>query len=166
MNLLLIRHADAMPLGDSGANSDEDRPLSALGHSQCAPLARALERLGALPEIVLTSPLLRARQTASDLLEHWTGKAPELRVAEELAPGHKRRKLAKILAGLTADTVALVGHMPDLGALGGWLIGDKTAELALTKAGAAYFRSEMVPCKGSAALTWLVTPDWCKAVGG
>jgi phosphohistidine phosphatase len=166
MNLLLIRHADALPLADGGTNADEDRPLSALGHSQCAPLARALERLGIRPEVIVTSPLLRARQTASDMLEHWNGKPPELRVAEELAPGHKRRKLAKLLAGLTADTVALVGHMPDLGSLGGWLIGDKTAQIRLTKAGAAYFRSDMVPSRGSAALTWMVTPEWCQAVGG
>jgi phosphohistidine phosphatase len=166
MNVLLIRHADALPVGEGGSHDDESRPLSDRGHAQCAPLARALDRLSVRPGVVLTSPLLRARQTASGLLEHWNGTPPELRVAEELSPGRKKSKLAKVLRGLTAETVALVGHMPDLAYFAAWLIGDKQAQLDFAKAGAAFLRSDLVPCKGAAALAWMVTPEWCAAVGG
>src|SRR5947209_3307996 len=107
MNILLIRHADALPAGEGGILDDESRPLSEEGKAQCAPLARALERFGARPGIVVTSPLLRARQTASGLLQNWDGTPPELRIAEELAPGAKKSKLAKMLRGLSAETIAL-----------------------------------------------------------
>src|SRR5438105_4961562 len=106
MNILLIRHADALPAGAGGNLDDESRPLSDEGVSQCAPLARALERLGIRPGVLVSSPLLRARQTASGLLQNWEGTPPELRIAEELGPGGKKTKLAKILRGLTAATVA------------------------------------------------------------
>jgi phosphohistidine phosphatase len=164
MNILLIRHADALSAGESGAVDDESRPLSDAGHAQCAPLARAIERFGARPQVVISSPLLRARQTASGLLPVWDGSPPELRTADELAPGAKRSKLARLLRGLSAETVALVGHMPDLGQFAAWLIGSKKAHIDFAKAGAACLVTDTVPGKGGAALVWMVTPDVCAAV--
>jgi phosphohistidine phosphatase len=165
MNILLIRHADALPAGDGGSLDDESRPLSEVGVAQCRPLARALERFGVRPEVVISSPLLRARQTASGLLQNWDGTPPELRIAEELAPGARKGKLAKLLRSLTAQTVAMIGHMPDLGLFAAWLIGSKKVHIEFAKAGAAYLISDTVPAKGGASLTWLVTPEVCSAVG-
>ncbi len=164
MNILLIRHADALPTGEGGAADDESRPLSETGHAQCAPLARAIDRFGVRPQIVISSPLLRARQTASGMLPTWEGAPPELRIADELAPGAKRNKLARLLRGFSAETVALVGHMPDLGLFAAWLIGSKRARIDFAKAGAACLVSETVPAKGGAALVWMVTPEVCAAV--
>ena len=166
MNILLIRHADATRAGDAGVLDDESRPLSETGVAQCPPLARAIRRFGLQPEIVLSSPLVRARQTASGLLQNWEGTPPELRILEELAPGGKRSKLAKVLRGLSADTVALVGHEPDLGQFAAWLIGSKKARIDLAKAGAVWLVSDTVPAKGGAGLTWMVTPELCAAVAG
>ena len=59
MNILLIRHADALPAGEGGATDDETRPLSETGFAQCLPLARAIDRFGARPQVVISSPLLR-----------------------------------------------------------------------------------------------------------
>jgi phosphohistidine phosphatase len=166
MNILLIRHADALPLGEGGIQDDESRPLSEQGHAQCAPLARALTRLGVRPEVVVSSPLLRARQTASGLLQAWDGTPPELRIAEEAGPDGRRTKLAKLLRGLTAETVAVVGHMPYLRQFAGWLIGGKKANLDLAKAGAAYLASETHAAKGGSELCWMLTPEICKAMAG
>jgi phosphohistidine phosphatase len=164
MNILLIRHADALPAGESGVSDDESRPLSETGQAQCPPLARAIERFGVRPGVVISSPSLRARQTASGLLPTWDGVPPELRIADELAPGAKKNKLAKLLRGLSAETVALVGHMPDLGLFAAWLIGSKKARIDFAKAGAACLVSDTVPAKGGAALVWMVTPEVCAAV--
>ncbi len=164
MNILLIRHADALPIGQGDILDDESRPLSEAGVAQCPPLARALERFGARPGIVVSSPLLRARQTASGLLQNWAGTPPELRIEEELAPGSRNQKLAKLLRGLNATTVALVGHMPDLGLFAAWLIGSKKVRIEFAKAGAAFLVSDMVPAKGGATLIWMVTPAVCAVV--
>ena len=164
MNILLIRHADALPAGGGGVLDDESRPLSGEGVAQCGPLAQAIERLGVRPAVVVSSPLLRARQTASGLLQKWEGTPPELRIAEDLAPGAKKSKLAKLLRGFTAETIALVGHMPDLGLFAAWLIGCKKARIEFAKAGAMYLICESMPAKGGASLEWMVTPQVCAAI--
>jgi phosphohistidine phosphatase len=161
MHILLIRHAEALPLGTGDIMDDASRPLSEAGVAQCPPLARALERLGSRPGIVISSPFLRARQTASGLLQTWEGTPPELRIEEVLAPGGKKTKLAKVLRGLTQETVALVGHMPDLGQFAAWLLGSKKVRFDFAKAGAACLVTETVPAKGGAALRWMVTPEVC-----
>src|SRR5205807_2522803 len=70
MRLYLIRHADAAPLGEGGVADDRDRPLTELGHSQCQALAAALQKRDVKVDQIVTSPLLRARQTAEDVQQH------------------------------------------------------------------------------------------------
>ena len=113
-------------------------------------------------ERLVTSPLLRARQTAEEVLEHLSSPTPELHTCDHLAPGGKRRKLTRFLRGLGAQSVAIVGHMPDLGLYASWLIGSKKVQIDLAKAGAACIHFEDKPDKAEGVLTWLVTPQWCK----
>ncbi len=162
MDLYLIRHADAQPLGEGGIQDDAERPLTALGQAQCGPLAAALQRQGVRLARVVASPLLRARQTAEGLLKNLTPPTPELHTCDHLAPGGKRRKLTRFLRGLGVRSVAVVGHMPDLNLYAGWLIGSKSAQVELAKAGIACIRFEQDPAKGAGILTWLVTPQWCQ----
>jgi phosphohistidine phosphatase len=165
MDLYLIRHADALPLEAAHTDSDADRPLSVTGQEQARALAAGLQRRGVQLNYLITSPLARARQTAEGILRHWPegGAVPELRVCEELAPGGKRRKLARFLGGLAGEGVAVVGHQPDLGEFGGWLLGHRKDPLDLAKAGVALVRCEDGPGKGRGYLVWLVTPDWLNA---
>ena len=160
MDLYLIRHADAAPLGEGGITRDEVRPLTAKGQEQAKRLASALNGKGIRLGMVLSSPLLRAHQTAERMLQEWPHPAPELRVCEELAPGGKRRKLSRFLRELAADKVALVGHEPDLSRYAAWLIADKKARLELAKAGVAYVLCDPPLRKRDGTLVWLVTPDW------
>jgi phosphohistidine phosphatase len=163
MDLFLIRHAEAAPLGD-GVKDDAERPLTPAGAAQCELLAKALQCLGIRLDRVATSPLLRARQTAERLLADWPAPLPQLDECDALAPGGKTRKLARYLWKKGAGSVALVGHMPDLAEHAAWLIGSKKAQLEIAKAGAAYIECEKLPAKGSGMLTWLITPSWCRAV--
>jgi phosphohistidine phosphatase len=160
MDLYLIRHADAAPLGESGSTDDATRPLTAEGQQQARDLAGGLKRRQIHPSIVVTSPLLRARQTAETMLDSWGAGAPPLRECEDLASGGRRRKLLKFLRDLGQDHVALVGHQPDLGEFGAWLIGSRKAQLDLDKGGVACLRFAEEMKKGMARLVWLVTPAW------
>ena len=160
MELYLIRHAEAVPRGKNDNVADEDRPLTPNGESQARAVASGLQRKGVALQAILTSPLLRARQTVEGMLKTWSGTAPEVRVCEELSPGTKARKLAKALRGLDLQQVALVGHEPDMSAWAAWVIGSKKAQLALAKAGVAHISFPGGAAKGSGTLVQLLTPDW------
>ncbi len=94
------------------------------------------------------------------MLKSWRPAEPELVFCDELAFGGKRRRLARFVAKLEAQAVALVGHQPDLSELAGWLIGSRSSQMEFAKAGAAYIVCDDTMGKGSGALIWLVTPDW------
>src|SRR5579885_555197 len=93
MDLYLIRHAEAEPRDEAGTTLDEDRALTDAGRDQARAVAAGLLRRGVRLDALVTSPLLRARQTAEALLAGWPPPAPALHVHDGLAPGGKRRKL-------------------------------------------------------------------------
>jgi phosphohistidine phosphatase len=139
---------------------DEERPLTPAGVEQCGPLAAALLRRGVNLDHVVSSPLLRAKQTAEEMLKHWPAPAPALSLCKDLAPGGKPRKTTRFLRALDGSAVAVVGHMPDLAAYAAWLIGSKKAQVELAKSGLARVRFEARPGKGEGVLVWVVTPEW------
>jgi phosphohistidine phosphatase SixA len=102
MRLFLVRHAHSAP-----GEPDSLRPLSAKGREQ----ARALgERLAAVsPDAVLTSPLLRARETATAIAR---AADLEARSDERLAPGATAEDVLATVEG-AGETVVAVGHQPD-----------------------------------------------------
>ena len=103
MRLVIVRHAEAAP-GDP----DERRSLTAQGREQARALGELLRAVGIEPDVVVTSPLLRARETASALQLG----APE--VDERLSPGASPEDVRDAAWG-RGETVLLVGHQPDCG---------------------------------------------------
>lgn len=162
MDLYIIRHAEAQPLGEGGIEDDAERPLTSEGQSQCGQLAAALKRHDVHFERIVTSPLLRARQTVDGLLQNLSPPKPGLHLCNHLAPGGRRRKLTRFLGGLDAPSIAIVGHMPDLAEYAAWLIGSRKAQLDLAKSGVACIHFEDELGKGMGTLTWMVTPEWYK----
>ncbi len=163
MDFYLIRHAHAQAVGEGGITDDADRPLSETGRGQCGPLAAALVRRGVHLDYVVSSPLLRAKQTAEGLLENWPAPAPPLQLCDDLAPGGKPRKTTRFLRGLDGTALGVVGHMPDLAVYAAWLIGSKKAQVEIAKAGLARIRFESRPGKGQGVLAWLIPPEWYPA---
>jgi phosphohistidine phosphatase len=159
MEIYVIRHADAEPLSET-ITDDAERPLTETGKGQAKAVGQCLQKLGAKVDVILTSPLLRARQTAEGMVAAWTKPAPAVEVVEELADAGKRRKLTKVLRDLGKETVAIVGHQPDLSVYAAWLMGSKKAALELDKAGVALIHCPDGPGRGAGSLAWLVTPDW------
>ena len=160
MNLYLIRHAEAAPLGEGGVTDDPERPLTEKGRKQARLAAEALQARGIRLGVVLTSPLLRTRQTAEGIVQSWKAPAPELQRCDELAPGSKRRKLSRRLRDLGGAAVALVGHQPDLNDYAAWLIGSRKAQIELAKGGVACVSCADDVDKGAGVLLWMLTPQW------
>jgi phosphohistidine phosphatase len=166
MNLYIVRHAHALPVGDPGIESDPDRPLSKQGHEQVVALVAALQRAGIRFDKLLTSPLARARRTAEGIGPPLGVPQDQIVLTEILEPGASGKKLGKLLRRLEGEHVALVGHEPDLSRLTAWLIGSKRARIDLAKAGVACVACDGPPCKGAGTLSWLITPTWFPADRG
>jgi phosphohistidine phosphatase len=161
--LYVIRHAEAEPREASATMPDEDRPLTSLGREQSRQIALALRRQGVALRALLHSPLLRARETAAGIHDHWQGEAPPLVECMPLAPGGKKRRLLKALEEVAGNGVAIVGHNPDLSELTAWLMGDKRTGIDLAKGAVACLEFEGRPAKSAGVLLWLVTPAWMSA---
>lgn len=168
MQLLIVRHAiaeDRVEFAKQSSNDDK-RPLTAKGVERMRQGALGLKRVLGRVDVLATSPLRRARQTADivqDALE-----APKPMVTDELAPGRGPGAVAAWLAALPADaTVAVVGHEPDLSELVGWLTSGEARSLVVLKKGAACLLDvASPPGPASAALLWLLTPTQLRALGG
>ena len=117
MRLFLLRHADA----EAHANSDLERPLSEKGHRQAKDIAAFLKRLKTPPQIVLSSPALRAMQTAEPVAG---ALGVECVPCSWARPGMSAGDaLYELPAYASFQEVLLVGHQPDLGMLAARLIG-------------------------------------------
>ena len=107
MLLILIRHGIAAPLG-AGRASDKERPLTTKGAERFRLVAQALARLLPRPSAILTSPLLRARQTADIAAQAWGGPPPRTHPA--LATGDWPGVVKAMADHGKDDMVVLVGH--------------------------------------------------------
>ena len=115
MNLYLIRHAEAIER--TREVPDAQRHLTPKGRLFFRKTAKQWIKKGALPDGIVSSPLVRAVQTAEILAEEIGFRGP-LIVTDKLAPGFGRADLRAILSKCAgAKEVALVGHEPDLGDL-------------------------------------------------
>lgn len=114
MRLYLVRHAEAAP-GDP----DELRELTPEGRAQARSLGDQLRAEDASPEVVLTSPLLRARQTGSELAN---ALEIETEPDERLAPGASVDDVKAAIDG-RGEEVVVVGHQPDCGQIAAALSG-------------------------------------------
>ena len=115
MLVFLVRHAHA-----EQGDPDELRELSERGRDEARALAKQLAGHDTPPALVLTSPLLRARQTAEQVAQE---AGAELRVDERLAPGSTAELLREALAE-EEGPVAVVGHQPDFSEIAFELTGE------------------------------------------
>jgi phosphohistidine phosphatase len=162
VKLLIIRHAIAVPSGTDGIE-DDARPLTSRGRKRFRAAARGLARLMKRPDVLLTSPLPRAAETA-EIAAHAFGKV-EPRHERALARGGTEA-IVSVLRRLPRDsTVAIVGHEPTLSQLLARLVGSHQAErFAFKKGGAALVE---LPTEGRSAgrLVWFLRPRILRDLG-
>ncbi|HEY9846565.1 MAG TPA: phosphohistidine phosphatase SixA [Candidatus Caenarcaniphilales bacterium] len=157
--LYLIRHAIAAEQQEYA--SDQERPLSAEGETKARQVARRLRRLKLSFDLVLTSPLVRARQTAEIFQSE--GLSSHLRESTFLEPqGSFDQWLTWLEQWRPAEPVslALVGHQPDLGQWSETLLwGEAKQVFILKKAGIIGLSLPTIgPIVGNSRLFWLTPP--------
>jgi phosphohistidine phosphatase len=161
MNLYVLRHAQAAPLGDA-VRRDADRLLTDKGVADATLAGLALSRLDSAIALLLCSPLRRARQTAELAVAQFPAP-PEVRETESLSPGFRPADLVKELRIISPDgSVVVVGHQPDLGRFISYVIeADPSAAIELSPAALAFIRFA-ADSTSEASLRWLLTPEVLK----
>ncbi len=151
MRLYFLRHGAAD--WPDWKKPDDERPLTKAGRKEMHVVGEFLGTLKAQPDVILTSPLPRAAQTADIAAEHL-----KVRVREEklLAPGFGSEDLRRLRKKYPQQVLMLVGHEPDFTCVIGALTG---ARLKLSKAGVALL--DLEGTKGR--LLWLLPPKVAKA---
>ena len=162
MQLILIRHGIAE---DRGQAEDDERALTPKGAERVRTAARGLAALKVRPSLIATSPLRRARETASLLSEELPRSGAVLTV-EALRPGTPFEHLQKWAGTRREKCLVLVGHAPDLAdAASRWLSGRPDLRLEMKKSGAACLRFPAAPAAGAAELIWWLPPGILRALG-
>jgi phosphohistidine phosphatase len=163
MRLLIVRHGIAVPHGTPDV-PEEERPLTPRGEKRFAAAARGLARICRRPDVLLSSPLVRARQTADIAAAAWG----RVKVQEEgVLAGGSFEKIAAVVDKLAGKkVVALFGHEPDVSGLMARLLGTPHAErLEFKKGGAALIDVPGKMAEGG-ALIWYVPPRVLREAGG
>lgn len=160
MELYIIRHAIAQPLGRRNDFTDEKRALTAEGRDRMREVARGMRRLGVELDLILTSPLVRAVETAETLAGAFGMNKKEVVQTQNLAPEASADELFAELKNHTgAESIALVGHQPDLGHLICKIVqGNGNFSIELKKGSVCCINvTETVPTLHG-TLSWLMSP--------
>lgn len=168
MNLLLIRHG---PAGERAAwtrtgHPDAERPLTVEGREAVRLATPGVVSLVPRLDVLATSPLVRAYQTAEIVSQGYTDMP--ITVVDALAQGSDRIPLLEwIREHRPGLTIALVGHNPDLEQLAAWLLAVRQhGFVRLRKGGAMLISFDITPTPGGGILQWLMRPDDLVAVNG
>jgi phosphohistidine phosphatase len=158
MDLLIVRHAIAFERDRERWRDDGARPLSPAGMRRARKAAAGLKEFSKPPDRVLTSPLVRARQTAQILTD--VAGWPKAVETPELSPGAPALAVLSLLGKDCSKVAAIVGHQPSLGVLlTACLLGDGAAPaIELKKNAVACVSFDGAPRAGHAVLKWLATP--------
>jgi phosphohistidine phosphatase len=166
MQVYIVRHGEAIDHHDPSVTSDAMRALTERGRDEVATMARLLSVLGVHPDLILSSPLVRARQTAEIFAEMLTpGLQPQ--TSEQLAPGGSPDGVLQDIVQPNAPRVALLaGHMPGVGQLAGYFAFSdplivfpfRTAEVCRVDL------SDDSPGPGNGVLRWLIPPAIAKTL--
>jgi phosphohistidine phosphatase len=155
MIIYFLRHASAgEPL--SNPKRDEKRALDEAGVEQCGYVGRALTALDVQVDVILSSPLKRAAQTAS-LVGNEMGHEGKLQLEDGLRPGATFADFRKMLDKYARhDAIMVVGHNPTLSEFLGRSISETGCEATVELKKGAVARVEM--SRNAASLVWCLTP--------
>lgn len=159
MKVLLIRHARAQERSarTTLAQRDHARRLTDAGRKDMRRAAKGLRKIAPDLDILASSPLVRARETAEIIARVFGG--PAITELAALAPGVTPEELLGWLREQGANSVALVGHEPDLSRMAAYLLsGEARGFIELKKGAACMIEFDSAPAAGTGTLSWLLAP--------
>jgi phosphohistidine phosphatase len=159
MNLYIVRHAIAVARGTPDYDDDSQRPLTDAGIKKMNKIVKGLHQFGLKLDKILSSPYVRARDTAKILATEFQ-RANRLSFSDNLIPPANFEALvAEIHEKYDVDNLALVGHEPMLSQFVSWLTtGNTEMKLVLKKGGVCYLSADNLYQDHRAELIWLLTP--------
>jgi phosphohistidine phosphatase len=165
MQLYIVRHGIAIDREDPNCPPDPERFLTDDGMEKTMQVAKGVAEIGAVPDLMLSSPYLRAVQTAEIFASALEQNKQKIRKSDLLLPGADPMQLFRELAReKQASAVFIFGHAPHLDDLIATAIGSKHHVTALKKAGVALVElRRMVPPSGE--LVWIATPKMLRKAG-
>lgn len=161
MIIYFLRHASA---GEPASNpkKDEKRALDELGVEQCGNVGRALAALDVQVDVMISSPLKRAAQTAS-LVGNEISYEGKLQLEDALRPGASFADFRRLLDKYgNYDAIMVVGHNPNLSEFLGRCIGETGCEAIVDLKKGAVAKVER--SRNSSALHWCLTPKIVRAL--
>lgn len=167
MNIYIIRHAIAVDQETPGYESDSERPLTDKGRQKMRQIAKGLRGLGVEFDLILSSPYVRARETAEILADVFKIKK-KITFSENLIPlGNPELLIGEINESYSVDSIALVGHEPYLSTLVGILVAENAKlDITLKKGGVCYLSADDLHHRDHrATLEWLLTPGILTEIG-
>ncbi|MBA2728071.1 MAG: phosphohistidine phosphatase SixA [Parachlamydiaceae bacterium] len=158
VQLFMIRHGLA---GNSLEDEamDEERPLTKKGKEKMKEIAKGMKKMKMHFDIVLTSPLLRSRETA-EIIHAYCGRNEEPMVTELLSPYSSYKSLIRLLnKHKESSSLALIGHEPFLSGFASYCLSNNdNSFLCLKKGGALMLEIDRTIKPGNCLLTWLMEP--------
>lgn len=158
MQLYIVRHGIAIDREDPKCPAEAERYLTGEGIEKTKQAAKGLAALGATPDLMISSPYLRAMQTAEIFANSLDYPKAKIRQSQTLLPGGEPSALFRELAKEKhASSVFVFGHAPHLDEVIAAALGSKQHITSLKKAGAALLElKRLAPPSGE--LAWLATP--------
>jgi phosphohistidine phosphatase len=155
----MIRHAIAVDEGTPEYEEDSQRPLTEKGKKKMRQIAKGLRALGADFDLILSSPYIRARETAEILADVFKIKA-DVAFSDNLIPmGDPDLLIAEMNEKYNANSIALIGHEPFLTTLISLLVSENAGmDMTLKKGGVCRLSADDLHHTHKATLEWLLTP--------
>jgi phosphohistidine phosphatase len=164
MILYLVRHGIAVDPADPQSPSEPERPLTAKGVQKTRAAALGLAALKVKPEVLITSPYVRAAQTAEIFAETLGFPVAKIRTHDALKPAGNPQDIVKEIVRLRTKAVMCFGHAPQLDQMIAHLTGARGVFTELKKAGVACL--EHTPNHGKWTLRWILTPRMLRQLAG
>jgi len=157
--LYIMRHGIAVMRGASTVMDDAKRPLTPEGREKMCEIGAGLVQAGMVADWIVSSPLVRAVETA-EIVGEALGSKPPLDQCDALRPGGDPEALITFLAKRSNRRhVLVVGHEPDLGELAARLIGaGRNAHMPFKKGGCCLITFSEFPPKAPGRLLWWLSP--------
>jgi phosphohistidine phosphatase len=160
MEIYCLRHAIAVTRGTGGYDNDADRPLTEKGAGKMRRIAEAMNGLGLSFDVILSSPVLRARSTA-EIVADELGLRKKLVFSDSLGTGGGPEAVVAELndSYRSCGSILLVGHEPDMSELISLLLsGGSEVAVTMKKGGLCKLSVDSLRAGRCATLEWLLTP--------